>query len=190
MKKKTGKNYKYETYKYFTTTIAVVVPIAVIFVFILFKSGENSKEKILQQIAGNADISLNKIHHIATREGKKEWILDSESVRFNASNQKAELEKISMTFFLQNKDVAQLIADRGILYQNTNNIELFGNIIINKDEYNIKTERLVYEHENKSVIINSLVEISNGNFFLKANSMALDINKGIVEFEGGIDALF
>jgi len=97
------------------------------------------------------DISLNHIHHIASRDGIKEWILDAESAQYQRTENKTVLKHISATFFLKDSRTIHLTSRDGTLLTETKDLEVSGGVVVRSGPYELKTERLHYDHKNRSI---------------------------------------
>ncbi len=190
MKIRVRKNYKFKKIRYLILSVIIITPLLIFTVFLRSDNFIKNKEKVLYNIAKNADISLKKINHIATKDGEKEWTFKSDEVIFSAKEKKAEVKNLYLTFFLKNGSEANLTADNGVLNYETNNIEAFGNVIITDGSYILKTEHIFYNNKNNIIASKNAVKVLGKNFNISANSMTLNINKGSAELNGDINAVF
>ena len=60
-----------------------------------------------------SDVSLNRIHHVATRDGIKEWTLDAESAQYEKADNKTVFKDLVATFFLEDGNI---IRTKGLKY--------------------------------------------------------------------------
>ncbi|MBW1649110.1 MAG: LPS export ABC transporter periplasmic protein LptC [Deltaproteobacteria bacterium] len=190
MKVTVKKNYKFKKTRYLILSIIIITPLLIFTVFLRSDNIVNNKEKILDNIVKNVDISLNKIDHIATKDGKKEWVFKSDEVTFSTSKKKAEVKNLYVTFFLKNGSEANITADNGVFNYETNNIEAFGNVIITDGNYILKTKHIFYNNKKKIISSENAVKILGKHFDINANSIILNINQGSAELNGDINAVF
>lgn len=106
----------------------IFVTLAVILaVFIGYRRILNEPEKIISSLESKANISIDNVHQIATRDGKKEWSLDAASAQFMEQNNQAIFKKLSVIFFLEDGGKIYLTADNGVLNTDSNDMEVAGN---------------------------------------------------------------
>ena len=70
----------------------------------------------------------------------------------------------------------------------TNDMEVSGNIIIKKDNYQLTTEKLNYEHKRRIITCNVPVMISGNAANISANSASFDLNTKKVTLEGNVES--
>mmetsp|Transcript_587 Transcript_587/g.393 ORF Transcript_587/g.393 Transcript_587/m.393 type:complete len:208 (-) Transcript_587:2371-2994(-) len=193
LKMSVANNYRLKKLK-LTLLLLIILILGLIFLtFLWFKNLSNSTdstENFLPEILTDSNIALNKIHHTATKNEKKKWVLNAESAKFNSLKNEAMLKNLSVTFFLKNNEKVFLCADEGILNYKSNNMEIFGNVNLTKESYNIKTERIFYTHNSKKIVAKAPVKISGKNLNLNAQSMTFNMADNTTEFDGRVDAEF
>ncbi|MBW2538616.1 MAG: LPS export ABC transporter periplasmic protein LptC, partial [Deltaproteobacteria bacterium] len=107
------KNFNPKKIKLFLFSIIFLVFVTVLAVFIGYRQILGSRDNLIAAIQDKADISISRIHHIATREGKKEWSLDAKSAQMMGSDKEVILEDISVIYFMENESEVHLRADHG-----------------------------------------------------------------------------
>ena len=160
----------------------------VIAVFMGYRQVSEAPEKLLSSIKDGANLSLGKIRQTATRDGKKEWSLDANSAHYIENENKAVLKELSITYFLSDERRIYLNADHGILDTNTNDIEFSGNVVVKNEDYQLRTERLNYRHEQRLIFTDDPVQISGEAANLKGDTLRYDLNAGKVVLTGNVAA--
>ncbi|MBW2661073.1 MAG: LPS export ABC transporter periplasmic protein LptC [Deltaproteobacteria bacterium] len=145
---------------------------------------------LITSVRSKANLSIGKIHQTATRDGIKEWILDAESAQYIDAEKQANLQKLSVIFFLKDKSEIYLTADKGVLKTDTNNIEVTGNVVVKHAGYKMKTEKLRYKHKERVIFSKKQVKIDGDSFNLVADSMFFDLNTNRVLLEGRVKSVF
>jgi len=145
---------------------------------------------LIASIRSKANISIGKIHQTATRDGIKEWILDAGSAQYIDAEKQANLQDLSVIFFLKDKKEVYLTADKGVLKTDTNNIEVVGNVVIEYSSYRMKTEKLRYKHKEHVIFSKKHVKIDGDLFNLVADSMSFDLNTNRAVFKGKVEGVF
>jgi LPS export ABC transporter protein LptC len=145
-------------------------------VFIGYKQVATAPEQLLSSIKDGANLSLGKIRQTATRDGKKEWSLEAGSAHYIENEKKAVLKNLFITYFLKDNREVYLEAEEGILQTDTNDIEFSGNVVIRNEDYQLKTRRLSYRHEQRLIFSKDPVQISGEAVQLSAKSIEYDLN--------------
>ncbi len=160
----------------------------VIAVFMGYRQISEAPEMLLSSIKDGANLSLGKIRQTATRDGKKEWSLEANSAHYIENENKAVLKELSITYFLNDESRVYLNADHGILDTNTNDIEFSGNVVVKNEDYQLRTERLNYRHEQRLIFSDDPVQISGEAANLKGDTLRYDLNAGKVVLTGNVAA--
>ena len=160
----------------------------VVAVFMGYRQISEAPEMLLSSIKDGANLSLGKIRQTATRDGKKEWSLEANSAHYIENENKAVLKELSITYFLNDERRVYLNADHGILDTNTNDIEFSGNVVVKNEDYQLRTERLNYRHEQRLIFTDDPVQISSEAANLKGDTLRYDLNAGKVVLTGNVAA--
>jgi len=155
-----------------------------------FHDLKKDPEAALALLPENSDGSLNNIHHVATRDGVKEWTLDAESVRYKKSENKSILKGVTITFFLKNGESVQVTGDDGVFLTDTKNMEISGNVVVRNGSNEMKTERLRYDHKNRSVFTDTPIAVQGDGIRLRGNNMAFSFGSEQATVSGDVDAVF
>jgi LPS export ABC transporter protein LptC len=147
-------------------------------------------EKIISLIEEGTSISAGRIRQTATRNGVTEWSLESVSAKYLNEKKQAVFQDLSVTFFLKDSRKVYLTANEGILKTDSNDIEVTGNVVVKNEDYNLKTEKLYYEHEKRIFSSKSPVEIIGSAFDLAADAMFFDLNTNRTVFQGNVKGAF
>lgn len=137
-----------------------------------------------------ASLSLNQIHHTATRDGIKQWILDAPSAIYIDEKHHAVVDKPSVVFFLKDQKQIQLTADKGVLYTNSNDIELTGNILAEAEAFSLQTEHLLYSFKAGTIVSHKPVAVSGQGIDLRADALSVDFKGSNAVLTGNVKASF
>ena len=169
--------------------ILILVAIGtVVAVYIGYRQVVTAPEQLLSSIKDGADLSLGKIRQTATRDGKKEWSLEAGSAHYIENDKKAVLRNLFITYFLKDNREVYLEAEEGILQTDTNDIEFSGNVVIRNEDYQLETNRMNYEHEQRLIFSNDPVHISGEDVTLSARSLKYDLDLNKIIFTGNVEA--
>ena len=137
-----------------------------------------------------ANISISKAHQTATRNGRKEWSLDAASADYMDKNSQAIFKDLSVTFYLKDETKVYITANQGILKTDTNNMEIYGNVVVRNKDYKLRCENLYYKHDKRIIFSKVPVNITGDSFELVADSMSLNLNTNKALFEGKVKGTF
>ena len=155
-------------------------------VFITHRNSLDKKGHVVSTIRNKANISIGKAHQTAIKNGIKEWNLEASSVNYMGDNNQAIFQDLFITFYLKDKSEVYLTANKGILNIDSNDMEIFGNVVIKSATYRLKTENLFYRHNRRIIFSKVPVTVIGDAFELAADSMSLNLNTNKTMFEGQV----
>ncbi|CAN2041754.1 lipopolysaccharide export system protein LptC [Candidatus Magnetomoraceae bacterium gMMP-15] len=173
--------------KYLLTGAIILMIVSIALVFASYRNTCNKPIISVFGISKNVDMTLNKLHHVATHDGKKEWVLDAEYAQLIKNENKSLLKHVSITFFFKDGSKIYLKAGKGILKIDSNNIVLSENIILENDGYTLKTEKLYYNNEAKIISTIDKVIIENNCIKLSGGSASFDLNTKEVVLKNSVE---
>jgi len=174
--------------RFIVLAVILVTVGTVVSVFIGYQRVSNVPDLLLDSIKDGANLSLGKIRQTATRDGIKEWSLEAGSALYIKNEKKAVLKDLFITYFLKDRSEVYIEAEQGILQTDTNDIEVSGNVVIRNESYQVKTRRLIYEHERRLIISNDPVYISGDDVELSAATLKYDLNANKIVLTGNVEA--
>ena len=183
------KNHNHKKLKLILLSIIFVAVGVTLTVFVSHQRILEKEENIVSGIQNKANISIGKAHQTATKNGIKEWSLDATSVNYIVKKNQAIFQDLSVTFYLKDKTEVYLTAKKGILKTDSNDMELFGNIVVKNSKYRLKTENLFYRHNKRIILSKVPVKVTGATFNLAADSMSLNLNTNKTMFEGNVEGI-
>jgi LPS export ABC transporter protein LptC len=136
-----------------------------------------------------ANTRLSAIHHVAKRDGVREWALDAESARYEKAEGRTVLEKVSLRFFLEDGKTVHVTGSEGILHTDTMDIDVSGDVVVASGSRQLKTERLRYVHEDRCVFADTPVVITGDGIKLAGNFMRFSLSRRKGTVWGGVEAV-
>jgi LPS export ABC transporter protein LptC len=158
--------------------------------FVAHHYGSKGREPSVSVLPKNEDVSLDKIHHVAVRNGIKEWTLEAESAQYQKAENRTTLNQIAATFFLQDGRTIHLTSRNGVLLTDTKDMEVTGNVVARSGSYALSTERLFYDHEKRSISTDSPVVVKGKGIDLTGKSMVFSLRTEKALVRGGVEAVF
>ena len=159
----------------------------VISIFIHYRLMSGQPEKLLKSIQSKANVSINNVRQTAMRNGIQEWTLDAESASLLQGEKKAIFKAPRLTFFMENDKKVFLSAENGVLWTDTNDLDLTGKVVAAHNDYQLKTEKLHYEYKNRIIRSDVSVEISGDLFQFKADTMTFTLESNETRLEGNVE---
>ncbi len=172
--------------KFFLISIIFISFGVVSAVFVGYRHISDKEDKLVSNIQSKANISIGKAHQTATRNGITEWNLDAASVDYINTKNQAIFHDLALNFFLKDKTNVYIKADRGILNTDSNDMKIFGNVVVENGSYLLKCDNLYYKHNGRIIFSETPVNITGDLFNLVADSMSLDLNTNRSIFEGKV----
>ena len=180
-------NYNPKKLKLILLSVILIALGATIVVFVSHRRVLDKEENIVSSVQSKANISIGKAHQTATRNGIKEWSLDAASVNYIVKKNQAIFLDVSVIFYLKDKTEVYLTANKGILNTDSNNMELFGNVVVKNAKYRLKTENLHYKHDKRVISSKVPVIITGAAFDFAADSMSINLNTNNTMLEGKVE---
>ncbi|MCK4390738.1 MAG: LPS export ABC transporter periplasmic protein LptC [Desulfobacterales bacterium] len=135
------------------------------------------------------EVSLNHIHHVATRDGVKEWTLDAGSAQYEKGDGKAVFKDIVATFFLDDSKTIQLNGAEAVLLSNTSDMEIWGDVVVQSGRYEFNTENLRYEHKTRTISTETSIVIKGNGMEIRGDSMIFNLQTEQVVVCGRVKAV-
>ena len=183
-----NKRNKSKRYKFSTALVGIIAVLAAVVGYRHFFYQKQEKH-IVSNFKSKANISIDKIHQTATRNGVTQWSLDAASMNYFAEKKQSFFQDLSVTFFLKDRSEVYLTADKGVLKTVTNDIGVSGNVIVENGDYRLKTEKLFYKHDKQLITSNVPVKITGDSLDLAADSMSLDLNTKMTVLKGNVKGI-
>ncbi len=119
---------------------------------------------------GMKGISLHNYHVADVR-----WVLQADSASVFRDRKRVEAEWVEIDFFDGEEPMSTLTADRGILLQNTDDLEARGHVrVVTEDGAVLKTEVLFWDHQRSRIHTDEFVEITRGDNVLTGVGLEAD----------------
>ena len=184
------KNTYQKKLKFFLISLIFLTFGVVLIVFLQYRHVLENNDSPVSMGQSKANISIGKAHQTATRDGRKEWSLDAASADYMDKNSQAIFKDLSVTFYLKDETKVYITANQGILKTDSNDMEIFGNVVIRNKNYKLRCENLYYKHDKRIIFSKVPVNITGDSFELVADSMSLNLNTNKALFEGKVKGIF
>jgi len=172
--------------KLFLSVVIIGCLAIIVAVFMGYRRILDKQEDLTAVFQNDVNVSIDKIHHVATKDGKTEWSLDARTARVKGDKNEVILEDISAVFFREDGTKVYLTGDEGLLKTDSKDIEVKGNILVKNKDYRLKTENLHYNHQKRVIICKVPVKLSGRSFQLTAETMSIELNTQKAVLEGRV----
>ena len=176
--------------KFLILAVIVLTVSFTVLAFLNYRRIADNPEELLSSIPGNANVTIGEIHQTATRDGMKEWVLRAASAQYIESKKQVMLEELNITFFLKDQQKIFMTAAHGILYSDSKNMEVTGDVVVKNADSRLITEQLLYDHQNRLLLTRTPVEIIGESYKMVADSMSMDLNTNKTILEGKVKGTF
>lgn len=137
---------------------------------------------------------LNDFHRSAVKDGKVVWEIFGKKGRYDAGQNRAEVEEPRLNFNRDNGETINLTAKRADLILTGTEIlrvELFDDVVvIHKNETTIKTDRAIYTKETETVEMPNYVKVENPLFSIFGNKLDGNITDQEIHITNGVKSTF
>jgi len=138
-----------------------------------------------------ADLKLDRIHYLETREGMKEWELNADSASYFKEEGTILLQNVRATFFGKDEEIYSLVGEKGKFNTQTKMIEVYDGVGIDSSHgYHVRTNRLTYLADKKILSTKDPVEIQGPDFFMAGIGMIVDLNQQRLRVLGEVVTTF
>jgi LPS export ABC transporter protein LptC len=139
-----------------------------------------------QPLPAGVGLSLGEIHQTAIREGRKEWHLDAATANYLTAQNQIELKRLSVTFYLDERQELLLTADSGTLNNDTRDFSIYGNVTLTSGTSRLLTDEAHYVDAQRRFLTDKPVEIVSPTYHLNAEGMTLDLDTQRTVFKGQV----
>ncbi|MFO7886128.1 MAG: LPS export ABC transporter periplasmic protein LptC [Desulfobacteraceae bacterium] len=98
--------------------LSIIAGLALVYHLKGIRSGSIAVNHI--KVDASAELVMNTMKQTSSRNGIKEWELEASSARLLKKNNKAEMENVKVSFFLENNDTVVLTSQKGVLEKRNN----------------------------------------------------------------------
>jgi LPS export ABC transporter protein LptC len=177
-------------YKIILYTLLILIVAGTVIGVMGYHRLKKEPEVLISMLPKNADLTLNRIHHVATRDGVREWSLDAASAQYQKAENRTLFKEIDATFYLEDGRTAHLSSEEGILLTDSKNIEVWGRVVLRSGPYELSTEKLRYEHGKRRIWTEAPIAVKGQRMTIKGDGMSFDLETEKVVIEGRVEASF
>lgn len=175
--------------KWMLTAVIVLCLAAVAVLFTYYQRRADPTDAARTGAPDDATISVGRVEHTATRQGRVEWRLSADAVRYLNEEKKAVFEAVDITFFTENDEEIRLVARQGELDAETQDIRITGDVRVTSGGYRLETPKLRYVHARKVFIAGDGVRLESRQNHLSAEAMTFYLEANKADLEGNVEGV-
>lgn len=165
--------------------------IVLIIVFLIKNKNKLPKSFDVEITKTGINVSIENFHLVEDKEGEKQWELNADKAEIINSKGITRLRNIKMNFFQKNGHNISVLADKGVIQNSSNDIELIGNVkVSNLEGYRLETESLKWMSDKKTIRTDDEIEINGADLNITGKRMTVDVENEIFEIYGGVKVLY
>ena len=176
--------------KFFLISLIFLTFGVILIVFLQYRHVLEKNDISVSIGQSKANISIGKAQQTATRNGRKEWSLEAASADYMDKNSQAIFKDLSVIFYLKDETEVYITANQGILKTDSNDMEIYGNVVVRNKDYKLICDNLYYKHDKRILFSKVPVNITGDSFEIVADSMSLNLNTNKALFEGKVRGTF
>ncbi|MBW2355852.1 MAG: LPS export ABC transporter periplasmic protein LptC, partial [Deltaproteobacteria bacterium] len=119
----------------------VMICLAVAAVYIGYRHLRRQAPVWTSTVDRQALMSMERVHHTATRDGRTEWVLDARQARTDPEGAVVHLADLTVRFFPVEGGQITLSARNGRLHVVSSDIEVQDRVVVQNEAYRLETER-------------------------------------------------
>lgn len=157
--------------------VAIVLIASVILSALIFRKRVfEHPEGLLAYVADGADLELKSVHFTENTPEGKLWELTANTAQYFKEKKYALLDKVHLLFFDKERGTMTLTSEKGKLFVESNDIEVFDNVILTSlDGYVLLTDSLHYNAKERKVFTKAPVFVEGPGIKLRGVGLNLDI---------------
>lgn len=146
--------------------------------------------KNLPEIARHLEFELDNVRYGHTRLGVKKWELSTRRAKRIKGQKNILLEGVTARIYAEGKlkGDTRILADTGSYLVDSGDMELQGAVKIENQQFNIATERLIYQAESEKIEAPESVLVESEKLTIKANQATIDLRQQQLHFSGAVRA--
>lgn len=137
-----------------------------------------------------ADMIMTNVRFVDTRQGKRNWVVESRTARLFKEKNKAAFEGVHITFFAKDGREMHLYSNRGEMDTNSRNMSAEGDIRgRSSDGLEFFTSTLDYTYAKREIMTDDPVKIVGSGFETEGIGMVVDVENERVQLLNQVRAM-
>jgi LPS export ABC transporter protein LptC len=163
-----------------TLALLIIVGASALIVTVLRNQERLSPGALLETVAPEADLALQRIHYTETRDGIRRWTLEADSAKHDVGAGVTRIENIRVAFHPENGEGADMTmtARQGTVRIEQGELSVQGDVVVHSpDGYAVETESLQYREAERQISTRDPVRLISEGMEMTGTGMILDIQE-------------
>ena len=127
-------------------------------------------------LPGNVDMHLTGVNYTDIKQGRKEWTLKADTMRYSRFSQLLHFDKVQIALFDVRQGRVIISSDKAVYDRKAKMVRLTGHVLIhNLAGYRLTTNELIYKVETGRVFVPGRFQIMGPNLTLNGSLLSLNI---------------
>jgi LPS export ABC transporter protein LptC len=163
-----------------TLALLIIVGASALIVTVLRNQERLSPGALLETVAPEADLALQRIHYTETRDGIRRWTLEADSAKHDVGAGVTRIENIRVAFHPENGEGVDMTmtARQGTVRIEQGELSVQGDVVVHSpDGYAVETESLQYREAERQISTRDPVRLISEGMEMTGTGMILDIQE-------------
>lgn len=137
----------------------------------------------------NADVGVEGLNYVQTKEGVAEWKLTASSARFLKNEKTAELDNVKVVFFAKDGRKIYMTSHKGFFNTESRDIQLQEDVIVStEDGYVFKSPSVTYLAGKSEILSSQEVQFTGPQFEVKGTGMEVSVQNHTIKIFNNVSA--
>jgi len=134
-------------------------------------------ERALSLLPTNVDMHLSGVNYMEVKEGRKEWTLKADSLRYSRTNQLLQFDKVEIALLQADQGNILVSGERAKYDRKAKIVRLVGRVFVhNLRGYRLTANELIYKVDTKKVLVPGRFKIIGPKLILNGRGLSLDLD--------------
>jgi LPS export ABC transporter protein LptC len=160
--------------------LLIIIGVSALIVTVLRNQERLSPGALLETVAPEADLALQRIHYTETRDGIRRWTLEADSAKHDVGAGVTRIENIRVAFHPENGQGADMTmtARQGTVRIEQGELSVQGDVVVHSpDGYAVETESLQYREAERQISTRDPVRLISEGMEMTGTGMILNIQE-------------
>jgi LPS export ABC transporter protein LptC len=160
--------------------LLITIGVSALIVTVLRNQERLSPGALLETVAPEADLALQRIHYTETRDGIRRWTLEADSAKHDVGAGVTRIENIRVAFHPENGQGADMTmtARQGTVRIEQGELSVQGDVVVHSpDGYAVETESLQYREAERQISTRDPVRLISEGMEMTGTGMILNIQE-------------
>ena len=168
--------------KIFLLTVLILICASSIGLLVVMRGLNKGPERALSYLPFDVDMHLNGVDYVEVKEGRKEWALKADSLKYSKSNQLIEFDHVKLAFFDANRGRIDVFGDKAEYDRETQIVQLIGSVrITDLQGYKLQATLLKYDVNAKLFQIEGFFSLIGPTISIDGTGLTVEIDNRLLK---------